>query len=82
MFRSPAVAGEEEDASRVDIPPGLAGAEHRVGALLSLLAQLDQRDQETLITECFTHAEKAQQLAELRQAVDELTARAPPAKRA
>lgn len=82
MFRASVVARKEEEVSLTTFPPELAGVERRVTALLGLLAQLDQRDQEAIISECFTRAETAQQLADLRQAVDELTAGEAQAKRA
>lgn len=56
------------------LPSGLAGMERRVGSLLGVLAQLTPEDQEAVLSECFTRATTAQQLAELKQTVQDLEA--------
>ena len=82
MRRAPGASQEPEREGRAGIPSGLENVERRVAALLDMLAQLDQRDQESVLTECFARAETTQQLADLRRAVELLTAKEQLAKRA
>lgn len=55
---------------------GLSEQRTRIDALLSLLSQIDAGSREKILSECFARAETAQQLADLRQAVQELEAKA------
>ena len=56
------------------LPSSLSGLERRIDSLLGVLAQLSPEDQEAVLSECFTRAATAQQLAELKQAVQDLEA--------
>ncbi len=62
------------------MPPALALDERRIAALLDLLAQLDPRSRDVILSDCFARAENAQQLAELRQAVASLNGAKAPTK--
>jgi hypothetical protein len=70
-------AQEQGGEGQASIPAGLENVERRIVALLDMLAQLGQRDQEAVLSECFARAENAQQLADLRRAVQELEAKKP-----
>lgn len=65
---------DDAPAGAVVIPPELAHAVRRVRALVEMLAQMDGQDLEAVLSDCFARAQAAQQIAELRQAVSELTA--------
>lgn len=56
------------------MPQALVPDERRVSSLLDLLAQLDHASRDAVLSDCFARATNAQQLAELRRAVNELTA--------
>lgn len=58
------------------IPDALAGQKRRIAALLGVLEALDPEGREAVLSECITRAEAAQQLAELKLAVQELEAKA------
>jgi transcriptional regulator with XRE-family HTH domain len=60
-----------------DVPAPLARHEQRIRALLGVLADLDDDSRAAVLSECFTRAETAKQLAELRQAVQVLEAKQP-----
>lgn len=54
------------------LPVGLVGQERRVEALLAVLGRLSPEVQDAMLTECLSRATSAEQLSELRRAVQDL----------
>jgi transcriptional regulator with XRE-family HTH domain len=61
--------------SGLALPEALAGDEVRVGVLLDLLSQLDPRERDAILSDAISRATTAQQVADLVQAVHDLTAK-------
>lgn len=59
-------------AQDVATTPDPGGAERRVQALVEMLSQLDGKDLDAVLSDCFARAAAAQQIADLRQAVAEM----------
>jgi len=71
MTRGP--CGDMGEAAAASLPEGLAEIHHRITALLDMLGQLEPGHRDAIISDALSRAEAAQQLAELRQAIDALS---------
>lgn len=69
------IRGGHRPSGAMTFPDGLAGCGSRISALLRLLEALDDQGRDAVITECISRAEATKQVAELRQAVQELEAK-------
>lgn len=75
MCRTPAADCQPEKCPGIAVPESLAEDERRVAILVELLGKIDPRDREAILSDAISRASSAQQMAELTQAVQDLTAK-------